>query len=179
MPWVRVLLSCAIGDRLYPDPQWARLAAAWQEMYPSARIRPDLGATLDSLRTTMPAFVEVLVAHRPRRLHGRALGETLRSPHLRRTALLSRYHRWTVEPAAMDHAPPTLTFAVLGQARASGRLAPERESVLLRHAIHRWAVDSALQTARAAASPTVPMFVGQPTIWTDPPAHHQHVLTAL
>src|SRR5262249_54984752 len=25
MPWVRVQLSCALGNALYPDPQWARI----------------------------------------------------------------------------------------------------------------------------------------------------------
>src|SRR5215218_9629651 len=42
MPWVRVLLSCAIGDRLYPDPQWERLAATWRAMYPLTGIRAPL-----------------------------------------------------------------------------------------------------------------------------------------
>jgi hypothetical protein len=44
MPWIRVLLSCAIGDRLYPDPQWKRLAATWRAMYPLAGLRPALRA---------------------------------------------------------------------------------------------------------------------------------------
>ena len=43
MPWVRVLLSCAIGDRLYPDPQWRRLAATWR-----ARLRSACAATTSS-----------------------------------------------------------------------------------------------------------------------------------
>ena len=67
----------------------------------------------------------------------------------------------------MALAPPTLAFAVLGQARASGRLSPERESRLLRHLIITWAVTSALETARATTRSDVGMFVGQPTIWTD------------
>ena len=29
-PWVRVKLSCAIGEKLFPHPQWARLAALWE-----------------------------------------------------------------------------------------------------------------------------------------------------
>jgi hypothetical protein len=40
MPWIRVLLSCAIGDRPYPDPQWKRLAATWRAMYPLACLLP-------------------------------------------------------------------------------------------------------------------------------------------
>jgi len=33
-PWVRVRLSCAIGEALYPDPQWRRIAALWNSFYP-------------------------------------------------------------------------------------------------------------------------------------------------
>src|SRR5262249_55850252 len=33
-PWLRVKLSAAIGQALYPHPQWPRLAALWEELYP-------------------------------------------------------------------------------------------------------------------------------------------------
>src|SRR5207253_206678 len=35
-PWIRVKLSCAIGDGLYPHPQWRRLARLWESYYPVA-----------------------------------------------------------------------------------------------------------------------------------------------
>ena len=54
MPWMRVLLSCAIGDRLYPDPQWGQLAATWRAMYPLAGVRPELAALIAELQATMP-----------------------------------------------------------------------------------------------------------------------------
>ena len=62
--------------------------------------------------------------------------------------------------------PPTLVFAVFGQARASGRLSPEHESRLLRRLIAGWAVASTLETARFVSRSGAGMFVGQPTIWT-------------
>ena len=34
IPWIRVKLSCAIGDALYPDPQWRQMAALWDQLYP-------------------------------------------------------------------------------------------------------------------------------------------------
>jgi hypothetical protein len=161
MPWLRVLLSCAIGDRLYPDPQWERLAATWRALYPISGLRPQLRATVSELRTTMPELVSLIIEHRPHRLRGRSLGEVLRSPELQREALLERFSSWEADPGEMVHAPPTVAFAVLGQARASGRLSPERESRLLRRLIKAWAVRSSLETARSAPH----MFVGQPTIW--------------
>ena len=169
MPWIRVLLSCAIGDRLYPDPQWRRLAATWRAMYPLAGLRPALTAIVAELRTTIPELVSVIIEHRPPLLHGRPLGEVLRNPELQRDALLRRFALWEAQPRRMMEAPPTLAFAVLGQARASGRLSPERESRLLRRLIESWAVRSSLETARAATRTEAPMFVGQPTIWTGSP----------
>jgi hypothetical protein len=162
---VRVLLSCAIGDRLYPDPQWRRLAATWQAMYPRAGVRRRPAATIAELMITLPDLVSLLVEHRPARLRGRALGDVLRNPELERTALLRRFSAWEANPSRMDLAPPTVAFAVLGQARASGRLSPERESRLLRRLIGCWAVRSSLATARATTD--AEMFVGQPTIWQE------------
>lgn len=164
IPWVRVLLSCAIGDRLYPDPQWARLATTWREMYPLDGLRPELATTIAEVRATMPDLVEVLVGHRPGPLRGRSLGEVLRDPDIQRDSLLRRYWSWQADPDRLATAPPTLAFAVLGQARAAGLLSPERESRTLRRLIGTWAVTSTLETARATAR----MSFGQPAIWATP-----------
>lgn len=40
VPWFRVKLSCAIGDALYPDPQWGRVAALWERLYPLGGLAP-------------------------------------------------------------------------------------------------------------------------------------------
>jgi hypothetical protein len=179
VPWMRVLLSCAIGNRLYPDPQWDQLAGTWREMYPLTGVRPEIVQILAELQGTMPDLVTVLINHRPARLSGRSLGDVLRNPDLQRPALLRRFSAWKADPAQMALAPPTLAFAALGQARASGRLSPERESRLLRHLITSWAVTSALETARATTRSDVEMFVGQPTIWTDARTHPSRLLTAI
>ncbi len=34
IPWIRVKLSCAMGDALYPHPQWKNMAALWESFYP-------------------------------------------------------------------------------------------------------------------------------------------------
>lgn len=179
MPWIRVLLSSAIGDRLYPDPQWRRLTDTWRAMYPLSGLRPEIVRTIAQLEATMPDFITILIDHRPARLRGRTLGEVLRSAYLQPSALLARFAAWEAEPAQMVKAPPTLAFAVLGQARASGRIAPEREARVLRQLITAWAVTSALATARAATRSDVDMFVGQPTIWTHPTTYPQRSLIAI
>ncbi len=168
-PWIRVLLSCAIGERLYPHPQWQRLAALWCTLYPLDGLRPELRATIAELRATMPGLVTLLVEHRPARLRGWSLGEVLRNPELEPDALLRRFSAWEARPSRMERIPPTLAFAVLGQARHSGRLTPEREARLLRRLIASWAVTSSLKTAEATTRTDTAMFVGQPTFWTDDP----------
>jgi hypothetical protein len=61
----------------------------------------------------------------------------------------------------MYRAAPCLVFAVVGQARADGRLAPETESELLAKLLTHWAlratvniseICAAVPTARAAAA---------------------------
>jgi hypothetical protein len=160
IPWIRVLLSCAIGDRLYPDPQWTQLAGTWRSLYPLTGVPPRVVALLGELQATLPEFVSVLLGHRP---------EVLRNPGLERATLLRRYADWRADPDRMAHAPPTLAFAVLGQARASGLLSPERESRLLHRLIVSWAMKSTLETARTFVRSGAEMF-GQPAIWSEPAA---------
>ena len=179
-PWVRVLLSCAIGDRLYPDPQWRRLAGVWRALYPIDGVPPPLAAAIADLEATMPALVTMLVNHRPPTLNGRGLGAVLRNPEVRPDALLRHFRAWQSDPGRMASAPPTLAFAVIGQARADGLLSPEREAWMLRRLITGWAVTSTLATARnAARRADVPMVVGQPAIWADPPPLTDHLSLAI
>ncbi|SNY65103.1 hypothetical protein [Paractinoplanes atraurantiacus] len=173
VPWIRVLLSCAIGDRLYPDPQWRRLAAVWRRMYPAGDLSPATARMLADLEETMPDLVTLLVRHRSPALRGQPLGEVLHNPEVHPAALLRRFHAGGADPRRLAGAPPTLAFALIGQARAAGLLGAAREARLLRELITDWAVTSTLATARAA----VPTFVGQPTIWADPPFRTGHHLS--
>jgi hypothetical protein len=168
-PWIRMLLSCSIGERLYPDGpngQWDHLATLWQSLYSTAGLHPDLRRTMAALRETMPEFVTLLAGHRPQSLDGRSLVEVLTLPNRSRHHLIARFRSWRTNPSRISTTPPTLTFAVLGQARASGLITPERESALLRQLITGWALDSTLATARASAGIVrLPMHTGQPAIW--------------
>ena len=119
-------------------------------MYPLAGLRPQLLAIIAELRATMPDLVSVLVEHRPRAAAGLVARRGAPQPGAatgRRCC--ERFSVWEADPSRMALAPPTVAFAVLGQARASGRLSPERESALLRRLIGAWAVRSSLETARA------------------------------
>ena len=150
-PWIRVMLSCAIGQALFPHPQWPRFAALWASFYPLEGIDAGRALLFGRLRATMPAFVALLAQHRPRTLRGRTLAEAL-DTHERQPGHLARLYRdWCAVPQAMYRAAPSLVFAVIGQARADGRASPEDESRLLAKLLTHWALASTMQAASLCA----------------------------
>ena len=132
VPWIRVRLSCALGNALYPDPQWAELRGLWRALYPLGRAPAAMRRPLDRLEAEIPAS-RALPARSPAARAARARGSATRCAcrSRRRHALLARFAAWRDDPAALPHAPPALAFAVLGQARAAGLITPERESAVL------------------------------------------------
>jgi hypothetical protein len=154
-PWIRVMLSCAMGDALYPHLQWSRFSALWASFYPLKGIAADRAALFDRLRATMPAFVTLLIQHRPRSLRGHTLAQALASDARQPRRLAQLYRDWSVEPQEMYRAAPTLAFAVIGQARAGGRASPEDESQLLSRLLTHWALAGTLQEASLCAQSAV------------------------
>jgi len=147
IPWVRVRLSCALGAALYPDPQWQQLADLWTVLYPlQDDLSPAQQTTIRALERTLPDFLRILLEHRPPSLRGRSLFEAFRSADRSPGQLRDRYRRWNNRFRAMRAAPPSLTFAVLAQARADGSITPEHESRLIGDLLTYWALRQALQT---------------------------------
>lgn len=152
-PWIRVKLSCAIGDTLHPHPQWAQLARVWEQLYPRAGLPAQTLQQLDVLEATIPDLVRVLLDHRPPALRGADLRQVLvlpdRSPH-RLDALVAGWQR---SPTAIAEVPPCVAFAGLGRARITGRLNPEAEDRVLGRLITHWALRSTLDLAEICAAP--------------------------
>jgi hypothetical protein len=155
IPWIRVKISCALGEALYPHPQWARLAAIWESFYPLVGLDKQRRVLLHLLEAGLPAFASLLLEHRPPRLNGRSLGEILSLPGRQPGRLQSLFQRWRHVPVErMSRVAPTLAFAMIGQARADGVLSPEEESRLLTGLLTRWAVRSALDAASSNGKPS-------------------------
>lgn len=152
IPWIRALLSCAMGDALYPHPQWRQLASIWEELYPGQGLDPPRLHLLASLKGVMPRFVELLITHRPPHLQGKALGAVLGQANRRPEALRRLFEETRGLPKGFQALRPTLAFAVLSQARANGLLTPERESALTANLLTHWAVRSALDTTMICGS---------------------------
>ena len=148
-PWVRVRLSCAIGEALYPHPQWAALARTWETLYPRRDLAPETSAILRALEASMPALVTLIASHRPRALAGRTLAEVIVDPERAPARIATRFAGAT---RGLHRARPCEAFCALGQARADGRLAPEREARLIADLLTRWALRRVREaTPRTAA----------------------------
>lgn len=143
-PWIRVKLSCALGEALYPHPQWQRSARAWASFYPLERLDAPRRDIVQRLEAAIPPLVALLLAHRPPRLRGRSLREAMDTAPRQPAQLAAQFERWRQAPIRMYRAPPAMAFAVLGQAKSDGRLSPEAESELLGQLLTYWAMRSTL-----------------------------------
>jgi hypothetical protein len=152
IPWIRVKLSAAIGEALYPHPQWRRLSAMWDSFYPPAGLPPQTLDLLGELQASMPAFVSILVNHRPRSLRGRSLMEVLETEQRQPGRLAALYRAWLDDPSRMYLALPSLTFAVLGQARAHGQLDADAESALFAKLLTYWALRATINMSEICAT---------------------------
>lgn len=151
-PWIRVKLSCAMGQALYPHLQWTRLAQLWEAYYPTKGLDPERQQNYAELQATLPGFVALLVNHRPKSLRGRTLAEVLEVQNRQPRHLQALLQAWRKEPSKMYRAPPTLAFAVIGQARSDGRMSPEQESRILAKLLTHWALSSTLNSSMYCAA---------------------------
>ena len=143
-PWIRVKLSCAMGQALYPHPQWARLARLWESFYPPQGLNAEKWNLVKRLEAGIPDFIRFLSHHRPRALRGEPLIEVMRAEERQPARLSAYWQSWRLSPRKMLTALPSLVFAAIGQAKLEGKLSPEEESNLLTRLLTHWALRSTL-----------------------------------
>jgi hypothetical protein len=144
VPYLRVLVSATIGEALYPHPQWAAMRRTWKELYPTRDLPAERRAQIERIEATIPDFVDLLLGHRSPVLAGHRLGD-IWPVRERQPAQLVRLHReWGGDFAVMARQPPSLVFAVVGQAKTAGLISPETESRMLSSLLEAWAVRSSL-----------------------------------
>lgn len=151
MPWIRVMLSTAIGQELYPHPQWKQVAELWESYYPPAGLAEPAAGLVRSLSDAIPEFVSFLVNYCPPQLGGFTLAQAM-DPAARKPERLSGVMKiWEQDPARMYDAPPCLVLAVLGQGRFNGCLTPEEESTLIAKLLTYWALKMTLDMSSYCA----------------------------
>jgi hypothetical protein len=153
-PWMRVRLSAALGHALHPHPVWTRLAATWNALYPrDGQIQKDHD-TFDALLETLPAFVGLLVHHRPRSLGGKSLAEALANPAVHPRRIRARYAAGGLSIDRLRGVRPAEALAVAGQARLAQVITTDTEVRLVGDLLRHWALTRALGNARTCARPS-------------------------
>jgi len=152
-PWIRVKLSAALGQAMYPQPAWDRLSELWDSYYPLERLNETHQNLLRMLEKTIPALVAMLMNHRPAALRGRSMVEALDLAERQPSRLRSLLDHWRRSPKEMYEAAPTVVFAVIGQGRVDGKITPEEESVVIGKLLNHWALESTLEAAANCSPP--------------------------
>ena len=152
MPWFRVKLSCAMGEALYPHPQWRALAKLWEQLYPTHELQDAQRELLLMLEHEVPKFAGLLAEHRPESLQGVSLREAIVEEQREPRQLLRLYHTMIKYPQRLRETPPALAFAAIGQARAENQIDPRKESDLLAQLLTHWALRNALNTSEFCAT---------------------------
>ncbi|MBI5021989.1 MAG: hypothetical protein HZB59_11190 [Ignavibacteriales bacterium] len=147
MPFLRVMISCAIGQAMYPHPQWTQLAALWSAMYPFSGLEQDKIKIIKTIQAQIPDLVKILLNHCPKTLMGHSLRSIMEVEQRRPEKLMYYFYSWKSMPHRMREVSPTLAFAVIGQARTSGKLTAEIESKILSNMLTYWAANSAVPTS--------------------------------
>ena len=150
-PWIRVKISAAIGARLYPDAQWAQLASLWETLYPLAQEPDTLTQALRQLERLLPDFAALLADCRPPALQGRTLAQVFPTDDRQPARLRALWQRQQHQPDTLAHLPPTLAFAVVGQAKHDARIGAAEEVVLLRRLLRFWALHSTVDAREVCA----------------------------
>ena len=155
-PWIRVKISLALGQALYPHPQWAALSRQWNDLYPVAELSVDKQALIGRLEAVLPAFAVLVLGHRPPSLRGQRVADIFPTAGRRPEDLRAHYIAWQQHPLQREQVAPSLVFAVVGQAKADGRISTNDEVSILSHMLERWALNRARNYCAAPTLSPVP-----------------------
>jgi len=151
-PWIRVRLSCALGKAFYPHPQWDQLSKMWEAYYPLGDLDQARKELIGMLEATLPAFVSLLVHHRPKTLRGHSIAEVLSVNERTPERLGALWRQCKQSSRQIRQLRPTLAFALIGQARMDGRITPEQEGRLVADLLTWWALRGTLDMSQLCAS---------------------------
>jgi hypothetical protein len=152
MPYLRVLISAAIGNAIYPHPQWKELAAVWRAMYPLTGLPAEHIAWIRNCEAHIQELVDLLVHHPVPLAGGRELGTIWPDQERQPDKLLRLHQAWGDDFGRMARQRPSLVFAVLGQAKVAGRITAEEESSRLSALLTAWAVRGSLDVMGSPAA---------------------------
>jgi hypothetical protein len=132
-PYIRTLLSAALGERVFPDPQWRTLAETWRRLYPLEFAPANKRAILQVREAAIPLVADTLV-----KLRFTSLAASL-PEHMKSSARSPARLRGSVG-SNLSAASPLFAIAALGQGRADGVIEPDAEAKTLNDLLRRWAL---------------------------------------
>ena len=138
-PFVRVLLSCAFGRRLYPHPQWDRLETLWRTFYPGKGLSKKVIQTLDAIEQEIPTFVELVINHSTKEMGNKKLLTLLPIKERQPARLQELFHAWRQKRQSLYDLPPALVFAIMGQAKSDLEITAAHENDILTRVMRYWA----------------------------------------
>lgn len=138
-PFVRVLLSCAFGRRLFPHPQWDRLETLWRTFYPGRGLSKRVIQTLEAIEAAIPAFVELVVNHSTKETKGQKLLTLLPVRERQPGRLQELFRAWRQKEQSLYELPPALVFAIMGQAKSDLHITAAKENDMLTRVMRYWA----------------------------------------
>jgi hypothetical protein len=138
-PYLRVQISCSFGKRLFPHPQWDRLWQMWNTFYPKEGLDTESLHILNAIERELAPFIEIVIRHSTKEMKGKALIELFPVAERQPGKLKQLYQLWKTQKISLQAMPPTLVFAVLGQAKAELEINASEESTELTHQLRSWA----------------------------------------
>ncbi len=138
-PYVRVKLSCAFGSKLFPHPQWQRLWNVWQTFYTTNDLPSHKKQLLNQLQQEENEFVDMVLHHQTPALKGKTVADIFPYRQRQPSMLQQLFEQWKRKPQLIEQAPPTLVFAVTGQAKHDLVISANEESKLLTDRLLNWA----------------------------------------
>jgi len=138
-PYIRVQLSCAFGRKIYPHLQWESLWQMWKGFYPLEGLKNETVTILTDMEKEMAAFVELVLRHSTKEMKGQQLITLFPLRERSPGSLKHLFQLWKTRKASLNDMPPTLVFALLGQAKFDLVMGAAEENYVLTKQLEHWA----------------------------------------
>jgi hypothetical protein len=138
-PYIRVQLSCAFGNRLFPDRGWDRLWEMWKKFYPKEGLDKESLEIMDAIEIEINPFIEHVINHSTKEMKGKKLFELFPLAERQPGNLKHLFQLWKAKKINLHVMKPTLVFALLGQAKFNLAIDAHNESKVLMRQLRQWA----------------------------------------
>ncbi len=139
MPYLRVKISCAVGNRIYPHKQWNELMLTWEKTYPLSLTSNENRALIKQIETKIPDMIEHLVSIKHTRLGNKTLMD-LKNNENAPENLRAMFRDFKSDKINLFNISPVTFFAVIGQAKYDKTISPLQEGEIINNALKKWSL---------------------------------------